>query len=127
MKKCYRFEVVRSGKWWSMRHTQGQVFVYSQAKKLSDIEVMARDAIATWLDAPPNSFDVEFEFKFDAKVQRDLDHALAASESLARAQRDASSASRRAVRTLKKYGLSTRDSGELLGISAARVSQLLSN
>jgi hypothetical protein len=34
---------------------------WSQAERLVDVEAMARDLIALWLDVPPDSFDIVVE------------------------------------------------------------------
>jgi hypothetical protein len=35
--------------------------IVTQARNRSDVAAMARDCIATWLDVPPDSFDLEVE------------------------------------------------------------------
>ena len=53
----YKVDIERDGKWWaiSVPELPG---VFSQARRRGQVEAMARDAIALYLDVPLDSFAV---------------------------------------------------------------------
>lgn len=53
----YRVEIVRDDGWWviSVPELRG---VFSQARRRDEVEAMARDAVALYLDVPENSFEL---------------------------------------------------------------------
>jgi predicted RNase H-like HicB family nuclease len=53
----YAVEAVRVGKWWAIS-VPDLPGVLSQARRRDEVERMARDAIALYLDVPPTSFRV---------------------------------------------------------------------
>ena len=57
MRPTYTVNAERSGAWWAITVAE-LPGVFSQARRLDQIESMARDAIALWLDSPKDSFDV---------------------------------------------------------------------
>lgn len=109
----------RSGDWWaiSVPELKG---VHSQAKRLEQVEDMARDAIASFLDVAPGSFDIDVR----AEVPDEVEVALAARLAAEEAEQRANQATIDAVHTLLGSGLTVRDAGRLLHISPQRVSQI---
>ena len=123
-RQTYRLEVTREGRWWVI--DVPAIDYRTQARSLSEVEHMGRDLIAGALDTEESSFDVEVRIEQPqdiaeqlAEVTR-LDHE--AREAAARAARDRRAAARR---LRDKYGLSAIDSAALLGVTRARVYQLL--
>ena len=57
----------RSGDWWAIE-VPGVQGVHSQAKRLDQVESMAREAIALMLDVPEDSFDVILVPELDNEV-----------------------------------------------------------
>ncbi len=53
----YNVNVQRSGQWWAISVPQLRG-VFSQSRRRGDVEAMARDAIALYLDVPADSFDI---------------------------------------------------------------------
>ncbi len=53
----YSVNIERAGSWWaiSVPELPG---VFSQARKRDNVEKMARDVIALYLDVPQDSFDI---------------------------------------------------------------------
>ncbi|MEU7570251.1 hypothetical protein [Micromonospora sp. NPDC049240] len=89
----YTATCVRSGGWWAI--TVPEISgLFSQARRLDQVEGMAREAITLLLDVDPQ------------------------------AEESAEEATITAVRALLAKGYTVRDAGALLGISAQRVSQL---
>ena len=62
----YTARCERSGRWWAV-HVPEINGVRTQARRLDQVEAMARDAIAGALDVPPDSFDIGFEINWRAQ------------------------------------------------------------
>ena len=56
----YSVNFQRSGKWWAISVPQLRG-VFTQARRRDEVEAMARDAIALYLDVPADSFDVAID------------------------------------------------------------------
>lgn len=115
----YTAECVRSGNWWAITVPEIKG-VFSQARRLDQVEAMAREAIALMLNVSPNTFDVEVKPEVPGEVAR----ARKARTELRRAEESAEEATKSAARALLEKGYTVRDAGKLLGISPQRVSQL---
>jgi hypothetical protein len=115
---------VRDRDWWAITVDE-LPGVFSQARRLDQVEVMARDAISLLLDIPPETFDLSIRHTLPPDTERMVTAAKEArAEALAR-QHVASERSRTAARTLAAQGLPQRDIGRLLDLSHQRVAQLL--
>jgi predicted RNase H-like HicB family nuclease len=112
----------RSGDWWaiSVPELRG---LHSQARRLDQVEAMARDAIALFLNADPESIAVVVKPQTPSEVT----DAVKARADLLDAERKAETATKIAVERLLKEGYTVRDAGKLLGISPQRVSQIATN
>lgn len=123
----YRVEAVRSGRWWAIS-VPSLSGVFSQAKRLDQVEVTAREAIAMMLDI--DEIDVgpiEVDVTPPAPVV-DLLERLHSSLSVAHEATEAAAEARReAAKILREEGLPIRDVGALLGVSHHRISQILAS
>jgi predicted RNase H-like HicB family nuclease len=119
MRKAYTAVSRRSGGWWaiSVPELKG---VHSQARRLDQVERMAREAIALFLDVPPDSFELTVE----PELPHEVSHALAARRAAREAEQRADSATTLAVDRLIAAGFTVRDAGRMLGLSPQRVSQI---
>lgn len=115
----YTASCTRSGKWWAITVPE-LPGVFSQARRLDQVEAMTRDAIATLLDVAPESFEIEVR----PEVPEAVATARQARAKLAEAEQSAEQATTAAVQALVEQGYTVRDAGSLLGISPQRVSQL---
>jgi predicted RNase H-like HicB family nuclease len=115
----YTVECVRSGDWWAITVPELRG-VFSQARRLDQVEPMAREAIALMLDVDVDSFHVEVKPKVPDEVVR----ARQARSALREAEQSAEEATRHAATELLRQGYTVRDAGKLLGISPQRVSQI---
>ena len=61
--KTYQVDVVKDEGWWIMHARIPRTIIYSQARRIGDIEFMIRDAIAGALDVDPQSFAIELTFE----------------------------------------------------------------
>lgn len=123
-RKTYQLNVTREGAWWIVDAVE--VDYRTQARTLSEVDEMGRDLLAVALDVPADSFDVAINIERPADVAAQLSEAAnlerGAQEAVTRAARDR----REAARTLRDaYGLSAIDAARVLGVTRARVYQLL--
>lgn len=123
--RSYRVEAVRSGNWWaiSVPELDG---VFSQARRLDQVETRAREAIALMLDVEEGDvgeLDVCVESPDSvAALLREMQD----SEATATAANERAATLRRQVaQQLRDDGFPVRDIGRLTGISHQRVSQIL--
>jgi predicted RNase H-like HicB family nuclease len=124
-KKTYSAKAVRSGGWWAITIPQLKG-VHSQARRLDQAADMAREAVALFLDVPPDSFEVEVVPVLPPEVQADVDRARSVRGQAEELQREAATATARAARKLVKGArLTVREAGQILGVSHQRVAQLL--
>lgn len=121
----------RDGRWWLVRipgiGNDPDDGLYTQAHNLAEVEPMARDLIALWLDAPADSFDVEVQVELPEAVQHHLELSAKLRQEAAASQAAAADEYRRAAIELKEIGLTVRDIGAALGISHQRVQQLVTS
>jgi DNA-directed RNA polymerase specialized sigma subunit len=119
--------VVRSGDWWAIT-VPALVGVFSQAKRLDQVEDRAREAISLMLDVDEDDVgDLDVAVTPPARVA-DLLEALEESVAAAdEATRSAVAVRREIAELLRAEGLPMRDVGELIGVSHQRVSQLLAS
>lgn len=101
--------------------------LFTQAKRLRDVEEMVRDAAALLTGDPEDSFDVEVVPRIPERVQELIrgseEHARQAKIATALAAKEV----REAARDLhNKEGLTVREVGTVLGISYQRAHQLIS-
>ena len=122
-RKVYDVSAERVNGWWILRVPA--VDTVTQAKRLDQVEFMARDLIYAMTDEVPHSFDVAIKPDLGPSLGATLRKAVKARKDAASAQDEAMTESKRAAVELHRAGLTIRDVGELLGVSYQRVSQLL--
>lgn len=124
-RRRYTARCRRSDGWWAIDVPELQG-VHSQARRLDQVEAMARDAIALLLDVSDQSFDVAVQPVLPQGIETDLDAANGARAVADSAGRDAKEAVRHVTRRLHdELGLTVRDVGTILGVSHQRAQQLL--
>lgn len=123
-RKTYTAQCRRVGDWWAI-NVLDVPRVHTQARRLDQVETMARDAIALLLDVPEGSFDVVVKPILPRPLQVEVQRVRRLREKAVSVQREATSASADAVLDLAAKGhLSVRDIGRILGISHQRVDQI---
>jgi len=125
MKPNYLVRAVRSGRWWAIDVPELRG-VFSQARRLDQVEFMAREVIALMLNVSEDSFDITVEPDLDSLggVREAIEAALRERERASAAQDAASSTMRHAVSEVRASGYTSRDAGLLLGVSNQRISQI---
>jgi len=122
--KIYRATVVREPGWWII--SIPELDLVTQARRIRDIQHMATDLVAAWLDKDPDDVRVEVEdFTAPAAVIEQMSRAKALLAEATREQEEAGRLASDAVNVLvDELGLTLRDAAHLLGISHQRVAQL---
>ncbi|MDE0700006.1 MAG: type II toxin-antitoxin system HicB family antitoxin [Acidimicrobiaceae bacterium] len=123
--QAYQVEVVRSGDWWAITVPELDG-VFSQAKRLDQVESQAREAIAMMLDIDETAVGPLKIHITPPATASDLLETLRTSVTVA-AEAEAKAARIRleAAMALRAEGLPMRDVGTLIGVSHQRVHQLL--
>ena len=125
--KTYQVHAVRSGSWWAIT-VPALCGVFSQAKRLDQVESMAREAIALMLDMDEADVgDIEVVVIPPAEAVDVLERLKASAAAATEATEAAAEARRWAARLLRDEGLPMRDVGKLIGVSHQRVIQILAD
>lgn len=132
MKPTYEVKVWQEDNWWLARVVNASdsadpspLNALTQARTLTKIEPMARDLVATILDAEEDAFDIEIDYVLPDDVGELLCQAKGARAWLDAAQELWQERSAIAARALTDKGYSLRETATLLGLSHQRVDQLL--
>jgi hypothetical protein len=128
MRKTYDVVAERDGAWWAIEVIRGlpkNRVVFTQARRINDIDATARDAIALLLNVAPNSFDVVIEHRLPSGLQEHVDLYARAEELDIVVRSESADARSRAAAGLVAAGLTLRETGKLLGVSFQRVKQLV--
>jgi predicted RNase H-like HicB family nuclease len=121
----YHVRATRTGRWWAILVDELPA-VHSQARRLDQIQSVAREAIALVLAVLEDSFDIQIQPDLASLVELKelIEETLRAREASDAARSRASAAMRHAVRELRDSGYTSRDPGALLGASNQRISQI---
>jgi DNA-directed RNA polymerase specialized sigma subunit len=123
-KPTYTAVCRRVGDWWAIDVPQIRG-VHTQARRLDQVEAMARDAISLLRDVPADGFDVTVEPHLDDEAEQSVAASTDATRRARQATEEASRLQQETATTLlTKYRLTVRDAGALLHVSPQRVSQL---
>jgi predicted RNase H-like HicB family nuclease len=123
----YRVEVARSGGWWAIT-VPTLDGVFSQSKRLDQVEDSAREAISLMLDVDAGDVGALDIIVTPPPIVANLLGALEELTAVAEEATRAAAATRReVVELLRAEGLPLRDVGALIGVSHQRVSQLLAS
>lgn len=122
----YQVNVTRDGRWWMVEVPD--LDAVSQARRIGEVEQMARELIAVTTAAKIDDVEVEIHLsdigsvsaKFVAELTREKVVAAALEVSIAQKTHDVAEG-------LVEAGIPLRDVGEILGVSHQRVHQLVSH
>lgn len=120
----YRVQAERSGDWWAIR-VPDLPGAFSQARRLAQVEDMARDLIAFALEVDVEDVSVTVEPALDDELAKVIERAATAREEAARAARGEREAIRNAASVLRSHGLAQGEIGQLLNLSHQRIHQIL--
>lgn len=122
---AYTALVSRDGKFWHIEVPK--IDRVTQARNISEVDVMARDLIAIMTGLEPDSFELDVRIELPESVQAHLSEVERARGAEAEARSLAATELRAAAAELKDAGLSVRELGSVLGVSYQRASQLTSS
>lgn len=111
----------RSGTWWAVEVPEVPG-LFTQAKRLDQVDSMVRDAAK--LLGVEDPFEVDVVADLPSAIQAKVKAAKSSLDEAARVQRESSYRSREVAATLRSTGLSVRDVASVLGVSAQRISQI---
>lgn len=121
--KTYQVVASRDGKFWLVHVPE--LDQYTQARNLSEVDVMARDLIALVLEVSPDSFQIERQVDLPDSVRHHLELADKYADDATWYQSESAKQRRFAARELRAGGLTVRDIGAALGVSHQRAQQLI--
>lgn len=122
-----RFELDEHGYWAVVAEVAPGKSAISDGQTLPKARRRIRQAIALLLNVDEKAFDVREELKLPRKAIATLRRHQGAQEKLQADAAAAAEAARSAAQVLAKLGISRRDTGDLLGLSGARIQQVLNN
>ncbi len=125
--KIYKVTATRDDGWWVINAEVPGAFVWTQARRLEQVEPMARDAIALTLDVPEDSFGLNIITNVPEEIRMQVDAARQLAELSEEFQSLTAHLRRQLAAHLRESGFTVRDSGELIGVSSQRISQLLAD
>jgi predicted RNase H-like HicB family nuclease len=121
--KTYSVIAEREPGWWIVHVPE--LDVTTQARRVSEIEQHAREAIAVWLDVDVSDVAVAIELSTPAPVRKEMEEARQLLQQANGLQERAGDLAGDAVRILlDDLGLTMRDAASVLGVSHQRVAQL---
>jgi predicted RNase H-like HicB family nuclease len=122
----YTAHFVREDGWWIVRIQEARG-VHSNGRTLEEARRRVREALS--LDIGDAAFTVEITEKITlpANARQELARQQTARRRAEEHAQEAMKTTKEAARALAKAGLSVRDAGSLLGLTGARVSQILND
>jgi predicted RNase H-like HicB family nuclease len=120
----YGVSAERDGRWWFVRVPEVPGAI-TQARRLDQVEAMAREVVSLLLEVAPDSFDLEVRPAVPDEVRAELVRARELQREAERTQAEAAALVRDVARRLRAQGLTVADVGAVLGVSFQRASQLL--
>jgi len=122
----YKVKVNRDGRWWMIEVPD--LDVLSQARRLGEVERMARELIAVTTGSKIEGVEVDIELSDIGRVSayriHELDHEK---DIVANLEKHIAQESQEVAAGLVEAGGPLRDIGEILGVSHQRVHQLVSH
>jgi predicted RNase H-like HicB family nuclease len=122
----YTAHFVREEGWWIVRIQEARG-IHSNGRTLEEARRRVREALS--LDIGDAAFTVEIAEKITlpANARQELARQQTARRRAEEQANEAMKTTKIAARALAKAGLSVRDSGSLLGLTGARVAQILND
>jgi predicted RNase H-like HicB family nuclease len=118
---------IRSGSWWAIEFPDAPG-VHSQARRLDQVEEMARDALALFHGVNPDQIDLKVEADLPPEWVSLVNEVRRAQAAADQATAAASRLLREAASALQSAGLPVRDIGTIMDHrSPQRISQLLNS
>ena len=110
---------------WIVRFRDPDIATFGRT--LASAKQHARSALAVHLevdDLEAAEAEVVDDVRLPTSISKEVDRVVGQRSQVDRLRTQVAEATRRATADLRRLGLSTRDAGEILGISGARVAQI---
>jgi predicted RNase H-like HicB family nuclease len=120
-----RFELDENGYWSVVSDVGPGKTAISDGQTLPKARRRIRQSIALLLEVSEGSFDIREDVNLPRKAMTSLRRYQGAQKKLRQDTEEAAQAERAVAQVLAKLGISRRDAGDLLGLSGARIQQVL--
>ena len=120
-----RFELDENGYWSVVTDVGPGKSAISDGQTLPKARRRIRQSIALLLDVDESSFSICEVVNLPSKAMTSLRRYQGAQQKLRQDTEEAAQAARAAAQVLAELGISRRDAGDLLGLSGARIQQVL--
>ncbi len=114
----------RSQGWWAIQVPEIDG-LYTQTRRLDQVEAMVKDAASLLLDRPETDFTVTVVPELDDTTMATVTSVTQARDRLRAASDEAAQINRAAANQLAAQGLTVRDIGAILGVSHQRAQTLV--
>lgn len=124
-KKAYTARFEMGEKYWvvNIEEVHG---CHTQARTIQQGKERIREALSLYIGDLASTVEIEVKTVLPGPVRKAVDRSLKERKRATDAEAEAAEATERAVKAMLEVGLSTRDAGELLGLTRQRVHQLAS-
>jgi DNA-directed RNA polymerase specialized sigma24 family protein len=112
------------GKWWEISFMDDDLDTVTSTRKLDDVQAMAADAAALWLDVDPETISVHVTVTLPEPYRSSWDEAQAKAAAAREAEAEAAQLRRQVITNLRADGYTLAEAGTLLGLSKGRIHQL---
>ncbi|NQW73333.1 MAG: hypothetical protein HQ453_11420 [Actinobacteria bacterium] len=123
--KMFDVTASRSQGWWAIHANVPGASVWTQARRLDQVEATAREAIGLALDAAQDSFELNIAPVVPEGIRHEVELARNTARLAAIAQAIATTLNQYAAVSLTAEGYTVRDAGYLMNLSSQRISQLV--
>lgn len=117
-----RFERGKDG-WWVV-DVDGVQGCHTQARTIAQGKERIREALSLYIGDAAHTVELETQVELPARVRKAVDRSLRDRQRATDAEAEAAEATAQAVQAMLALGLSTRDAGEMLGLTRQRVHQV---
>ena len=123
--KIIEVKASRSQGWWAIHANVPGASVWTQARRLDQVEATAREAISLALDTAQDSFELSIAPVVPEGIRHEVELARNTARLAAIAQTIATTLNQHAAVSLTAEGYTVRDAGYLMNLSSQRISQLV--
>ena len=123
--KMFDVTASRSHGWWAIHANVPGASVWTQARRLDQVEATAREAISLALDTAQDSFELSIAPVVPEGIRHEVELARNTARLAAIAQAIATTLNQHAAVSLTAEGYTVRDAGYLMNLSSQRISQLV--
>lgn len=112
------------GKWWEISFQDDDLDTVTSTRNIKDVEAMATDAAALWLDVDPDTITVRVTYALPEAYRSNWESAQAKAAAAREAEAEAAQMRRTVIANLLADGYTLAEAGKILGLSKGRIHQL---